>query len=184
MECTKIAIIGTHSTGKTTLGTLLADSLKQKGKDVVYVPELARACPLPINEDTTLQAQQWILSNQIKFEETLARPDCIMICDRATLDNFAYMHRAMQGNNIEEFETMAVAHMRTYHHIFKTQKLNIDAIKDGFRSIDHVFRDEIDTLITHLLQRHNIAYTLLAATPAYATHIESILESVYAPALA
>ena len=61
----KIAFIGTHGVGKTTLCYDLAAALKKHGAVVDIVKEVARLSPLPINRQTSLDAQMWILSTQI-----------------------------------------------------------------------------------------------------------------------
>jgi len=53
---------------------------------------LARLCPLPINEETTMDAQKWILLNQIAQENTIDHTGKVLITDRSTIDNFAYMY--------------------------------------------------------------------------------------------
>ena len=46
----KIAFIGTHGVGKTTLCYDLAAALKKRDLTVELVREVARECPLPINQ--------------------------------------------------------------------------------------------------------------------------------------
>ena len=170
----KIAIIGTHSTGKTTLLEHLSAVFKEQGKEVIILPEFARLCPFPINENTTLEAQKWILLSQITEENKLDHKDKILLSDRATIDNFAYMYRIEKSDAIENFERCAVAHMRTYDFVFKTQKLSLAAKEDGIRTTDLEFRDMIDRLITHLLAKHEVKYADLPATIDYETHVEFI----------
>ena len=81
----KIAFIGTHGVGKTTLCYELAASLKKRDLSVELVREVARECPLPINRDTTLKAQSWILHTQIAREleaEAKLNPLIGMLYDR------------------------------------------------------------------------------------------------------
>ncbi len=66
----KVAFIGTHGVGKTTLAYGLASRLKRRDVNLEVVVEVARRCPLPLNEGTTLEAQAWILHAQI------ASPSC------------------------------------------------------------------------------------------------------------
>ncbi len=68
----KIAFIGSHGVGKTTLCYGLAARLKARDVAVEVVHEVARRCPLPINEETSVAAQSWILHTQIA-EELVAR---------------------------------------------------------------------------------------------------------------
>ncbi|MFH1637485.1 MAG: hypothetical protein ABIB71_03610 [Candidatus Woesearchaeota archaeon] len=44
----KIAIIGTHGTLKSTLAFYLCGELKEKGKNVELIQELVRKCPYEV----------------------------------------------------------------------------------------------------------------------------------------
>ena len=68
----KIAFIGTHGVGKTTLCYELAAALKRLDLSVDLVKEVARDCPLPINRETTDDAQNWILHTQVAREIALS----------------------------------------------------------------------------------------------------------------
>ena len=64
----KLAFIGTHGTGKTTLCYDLTAALKRQGFNADMVKEVARLSPLPINRKTSLDAQTWILMTQVAEE--------------------------------------------------------------------------------------------------------------------
>lgn len=174
----KIAIIGTHSTGKTTLVQKLKNKLKELGKEVVIIQEHSRNCPFPINEGTTIDAQKWIMQNQIDKELEIDHSDKIMITDRATVDNFAYLHRVADEATSREYEKIAFDHSHTYDLIFKTQKLDIAAVADGIRTTDEEFRNLIDNLINHFLQKNQVNYIPLQATTDYEVHVGDILERI------
>src|SRR6478672_6678337 len=87
----KLAFVGTHGVGKTTLCYDLAAQLKRLDLGVEIVKEVARRCPLSINENTTLDAQAWILHTQIAEELEAAALYEAVICDRSVLDNYAYL---------------------------------------------------------------------------------------------
>src|SRR6266542_2757419 len=87
----KIAFIGTHGVGKTTLCFELAALLKKRDRVVEMVREVARFCPLPINRDTTVAAQSWILHTEIAEELAAEGKAEIVICDRSVLDNYCYL---------------------------------------------------------------------------------------------
>jgi len=48
---------------------------------------VARRCPLPINQQTTVRAQDWILLTQMALEIEAAATHEIVLCDRSVLDN-------------------------------------------------------------------------------------------------
>ncbi len=179
----KLAVIGTHSTGKTTLLVRLKDALGFLGLKSEIVPEMSRLCPFPINEETTLEAQKWILENQMLEEEKMKKEGLILLCDRATIDNLAYFWRAasIKKVNIGEWEEKAINHMPTYDFVFKTQKLLLSSVADGLRATDEYFRQEIDDLITGLLQKHQIKFHLLLPTIDYSAHVDFIINQLGLP---
>jgi len=61
----KLALIGTHGVGKTTLAYELCSLLKKADHNVELVTEVARQSPFPVNAATTLEGQLWILHAQI-----------------------------------------------------------------------------------------------------------------------
>ena len=82
-EKMKIAFIGTHGTGKTTLGYELIAELRKRGINANFVSETVRECPYEINENASKRAQEWIIFNQcVKEIEEEARSE-IVICDRS-----------------------------------------------------------------------------------------------------
>lgn len=87
----KIAFIGSHGVGKTTLCYGLAARLKRRDVGVEVVHEVARRCPLPINEETSVAAQSWILHTQIAEELVAQARYPVVVCDRSVLDNYVYL---------------------------------------------------------------------------------------------
>lgn len=174
----KIAIIGTHSTGKTTLIKLLHCELQLNGIDAYVLPEFSRLCPYPINEDSTLQAQAWIQQEQITQERLHHNDDRVLICDRATIDNFAYMHVAAKGMRVQHHEQRAVEHMSSYDAVFKTYKLPVPAKHDGIRTTNDEFRDKIDSWIEYFLYKHDLPFFLLPKTIDYMTHVDFIMATI------
>ena len=170
----KIAIIGTHSTGKSTLIEKLKSALKKTGKQILVVQEMARDCPLTINEKTNLKAQKWIMHNQIKKELAVDHTNKILITDRATIDNFAYLYRVADETTRKIYEKIAFDHSRTYDFIFKTKRLDIKAKADGVRATDENFRKFIDDTIYSFLKKHQINFVELTPTVNYKTHIQNI----------
>jgi hypothetical protein len=87
----KIAFIGSHGVGKTTLCYGLAARLKARDVAVEVVHEVARRCPLPINQETSVAAQSWILHSQIAEELAAQARYPVVVCDRSVLDNYVYL---------------------------------------------------------------------------------------------
>jgi nicotinamide riboside kinase len=147
----KIAFIGTHGVGKTTLCYELAASLKKRDLGVELVREVARECPLPINRDTTLKAQSWILHTQIARELEAESKAEVVVCDRSVLDNYCYLKRALSGEAIApELELLLRGWTGSYDFLIRVPIVG-DPRFDGVRDTDLAFQHGIDALIGETL---------------------------------
>jgi thymidylate kinase len=148
-----IAFVGTHGVGKTTLCFDLASRLKRLDLSVDIVKEVARSCPLPINQDTTLDAQSWILHTQIAEEIKASNRFEAVVCDRAVVDNYAYLvHRVGPRS---ELEPVVRDWLGTYTALFKVPVIEAPRF-DGTRDVSAMFQQEIDELIDDLLERFGV----------------------------
>jgi nicotinamide riboside kinase len=145
----KIAFIGTHGVGKTTLCYDLGAILKKRGFHVDLVKEVARLSPLPINRQTSLEAQMWILSTQIAEEVRSAAHHEVVVCDRSVLDNYAYL--VFAAGKQRWLEPLVSRWMRTYDLLFKVP-ISGTASADGIRDTDEFFMRQIDRLVDELVE--------------------------------
>ncbi|HOX24913.1 MAG TPA: ATP-binding protein [Candidatus Krumholzibacteria bacterium] len=157
----KIAFMGTHGVGKTTLCYDLAASLKRLDLSVDLVKEVARRCPLPINRETTRAAQQWILHTQIAEEIALEPSFDYIVCDRAVLDNYAYLVNAIGRQ--PELEDLVRHWMRTYHLLVKVPVVAPPSF-DGTRDVSVAFQRAVDQVIDKLLADYRLACLRLPPT--------------------
>ena len=155
----KLAFIGSHGVGKTTLCFDVAGALKRRGVDVDIVREVARQSPLPINRQTSLEAQMWILSTQVAEEIRAASQHEMVLCDRSVLDNYAYLARACGRH--PAIETFVDYWTRTYEWLIKAPVTG-RAAADGVRDVDVEFVESIDTLVDDLLHEKAIRHERLA----------------------
>jgi thymidylate kinase len=156
----KVAFIGTHGVGKTTLCFDLASVLKRQGVHVDMVKEVARLSPLPINRQTSLDAQTWILMTQIAEEIRSAAHHAVVVCDRSVLDNYAYMKLACGRQ--PAFERLVGHWIKTYDLLFKVPLMG--AVQaDGVRDTDEFFMRSIDQLVDDLLARRKVPHHRLPA---------------------
>lgn len=154
----KLAFVGTHGVGKTTLCYDLAAQLKRLDLGVELVKEVARRCPLPINEETTLDAQAWILHTQIAEElEASARYEAV-ICDRSVLDNYAYL--VARVGRRKDLDELVGSWIRGYNALFKVPVIGEPSF-DGMRAVSRAFQLEIDETIDRLLLDFNVPTTRL-----------------------
>jgi len=151
----KVAFIGTHGVGKTTLCYDLTAALKRQGVNADMVKEVARLSPLPINRKTSLDAQTWILATQVAEEIRSASQHDVVVCDRSVLDNYAYL--AFACGRHKPIERFVDFWMKSYDVLFKVPVIEAPC-EDGFRDTDQFFIRSIDQLVDTLLMEKKIAH--------------------------
>ena len=144
----KIAFIGTHGVGKTTLCFELAALLKKRDRAVEMVREVARFCPLPINRETTIPAQSWILHTEIAEEIVAEQKGEIVICDRSVLDNFCYL---LYAGKAPALESLVRWWTSSYQLLIKVP-IVAAPMADGLRDVDVSFQQAIDGKIDEVLE--------------------------------
>ena len=154
----KVAFIGSHGVGKTTLCYDLAGALKREGVHVDMVKEVARLSPLPINRKTSLEAQTWILMTQVAEEIRSAAYHEVVVCDRSAIDNYAYMMLACGRQR--PFERFVAHWMKGYDLLFKVP-ISGAASADGVRDTDEFFMRSIDALVDSLLAEMKVPHEVL-----------------------
>ena len=157
----KLAFVGSHGVGKTTLCFDLASQLKRLDFGVELVKEVARRCPLPINEETTLDAQAWILHTQIAEEMAAAATYEVVVCDRSVLDNYAYL--VARVGQRPELDPLVRSWIRSYDALFKVPVLEAPSF-DGTRAVSRAFQVEIDATIDQLVTAFGVE--VIALNPA------------------
>jgi AAA domain len=145
----KLALIGTHGVGKTTLAYEVCSLLKKSGRNVELVAEVARQSPFPVNAATTLEGQLWILHAQIAAELDAARRAPQVVCDRAVLDNYCYL--VNKFGRQAQLEGWLGWWMETYAMLVGVPPVDGGIQADGFRSEDRAFQRRIHELLGELL---------------------------------
>ena len=173
----KIAFIGSHGVGKTTLCFELAAALKRLDLSVDVVKEVARGCPLPINQATTAAAQSWILHTQIALEiEATPRYDAV-ICDRAVVDNYAYLVHAIGRQDV--LEAMIRDWLASYTLLVKVPVIKPPTF-DGTRDTSATFQIAVDNIIDLLLSDFGLDRLILPADDR-SVWIRLVLEALSLP---
>ncbi|MDX1999893.1 MAG: AAA family ATPase [Thermoanaerobaculia bacterium] len=137
----KLAFIGSHGVGKTTLCYATAARLKSRDVALEVVHEVARRCPLPINEETSVASESWILHTQAAEEVLAAARYPVVLCDRSALDNYVYLLLAARAQ--PPLEGFLAAWMPTYDLLVKVPVIHVPS-PDGYRSVDPAFQDAVD----------------------------------------
>lgn len=150
----KIAFIGSHGVGKTTLAFGLASRLKARDVSLEVVHEVARRCPLPINEETSVAAQSWILHTQVAEELVAAARYPVVLCDRSVLDNYVYL--LLAAGEHEPLSTLVGHWMATYQvlvHVPIVDRLQ----PDGIRAADPAFQRLVEERLDRELERRALS---------------------------
>ena len=149
----KIAFIGTHGVGKTTLCYGLASRLKRRDVSIDVVHEVARRCPLPINEETSIAAQSWILHTQIAEELVAQARYPVVICDRSVLDNYVYL--LLAAGRQQTLEDLMEFWIRTYDLLVHVPLVEQPS-PDGIRSADPAFQRAVDERVVRELRDRSL----------------------------
>ena len=157
----KVAFLGTHGVGKTTLCYELAAELKRRDKAVDLVKEVARRCPLPINEGTTIEAQTWILHAQIAEEIAVGAQAEVVVCDRSVLDNYAYL--VARAGRQDALDALVRSWVGSYDALIKVP-VTAPPTFDGTRAVSLAFQREIDAMIDDLITAFEVPVMRLEAT--------------------
>jgi nicotinamide riboside kinase len=161
----KIAFIGSHGVGKTTLCYGLAARLKRRDVAVEVVHEVARRCPLPINEETSVAAQSWILHSQIAEELVAQARYPVVVCDRSVLDNYVYL--LLAAGRQDGPEALVRFWMQGYDllvHVPILEQLS----PDGIRSPDPGFQYAVEDRLSRELAERDLAALHLDPAARYA----------------
>ncbi|MFO7566970.1 MAG: ATP-binding protein [Enhygromyxa sp.] len=175
-EPLKIGFIGTHGVGKTTLCYGLAARLKACDVVLDIVHEVARRCPLPINEQTSLAAQSWILHTQISDELIAAARHPVVICDRSVLDNYVYL--LLAGGRSPAIDGLIDWWLQSYSRLIYVP-IVAAPLADGMRSTDLAFQRAVDERLLEELQRRELEALRLepAARERWLDIVEDVVRS-------
>jgi hypothetical protein len=145
----KIAISGTHSTGKSTALNLVRAYLEQAGYKVRLVSDLAVKCPLPILRDHTSESSLWIAVTGVSAEiECQASADVVLV-DRPVIDAWGYLKAASKtpdpnSSAYRSLESPIRDWMPSYDVVFSTRLdpfIPIQSAKG--RDLDEAYRAEV-----------------------------------------
>lgn len=163
----KVAIIGTHGVGKTSLVHLLMGSFiaihKPVGAVLEAVEELSRTDPtFKKDEGTNLESQARILEYHFhrEIEAKQSNRFSVLICDRA-IDNYAYMQRACGEQ--PKYRQLVLDHLKNHPYTLIVKvPITANGITDNqFRDTGLEFQHDIDRRIDEFLAQHKIPHLVL-----------------------
>lgn len=154
----KIAIVGSHGVGKTTLSSKISEHYK-----FPVIPDVVREAfekKFTINEQTPPETQFWILSKQIELERNTPLP---WISDKTLYDNFIYGKVLLRHEKAKEVIYDIVMEQAKYDVIFYLP-VEFAIADDGLRSLNAEFQQAIDRAYLEFLQKHGIEYYVIRGT--------------------
>lgn len=158
----KIAIAGTHSTGKTTLMGRLETALVARGFTPTYVHDSAanaRDLGFPILRDHTFESTAWIIAEAIRLESVASLTADVILVDRPVPDALGYLvaalevtERTLEVGKLERLEAICAAWVDEYDLILMTELDPSIPIGAG-RDDDELFRAAAGRAIATIVDR-------------------------------
>ena len=176
----RIAVLGTHSTGKTTLLKRIEMEMRGHGLTVARTGQLgkrAAATGLPKMQHHTVQSTEWILAQGILDETSAAAQGAeLILIDRAAHDAIAYFEAAFafRGETPTRLErerllTLASTQLPKYDLLFATV-LDPSVPVDTGHAYDADFRRLVDDRVHRLLANDVIPHQKVTSDPDSQAH--------------
>jgi predicted ATPase len=158
----KIAITGTHSSGKTTFLQNLERELNGAGLRIQRIGDFARRAQglgFPILTKHTYESTLWIMAECLRCEAEASLQSDLILVDRPVIDALGYLQAALQlssrtldSRRSEELMTIATTHTPDYDVLIRTAlDSNIEVGKG--RDLDGEFRVATATAIERLVNQ-------------------------------
>lgn len=172
----KMALIGSHGTGKTSVVNRLAEITK-----IPVIEELARNYDmntLDMNEYKFFQKQ--LLLEQIKAEMALKLSNGSFISDRSTVDNMAYFllkfESVLPHEEITRYVDIAIKNALLYDYLFYIPiEIPLDS-SDDFRFKSESFQREVDDKILHIIKLFELP--VITVSGSLEERVSTILEVI------
>ncbi|MDD2565487.1 MAG: ATP-binding protein [Candidatus Gracilibacteria bacterium] len=150
----KIAIVGAHGVGKTTLSTILAEEL---GLAVIkdIVPE-AYHLGFTINEETPIETQIWLTAKQIELERNIVN----FVADKCLIDYYIYGDVLLDDTDVKKVLKKLIDRNASYDYILYIP-IEFPLVDDGLRSMNPDFQRLIDARYHEYLEDSGLEYHII-----------------------
>ncbi|MEL6557036.1 MAG: AAA family ATPase [Bacteroidota bacterium] len=168
-ETPRVAFMGAHGSGKTTLILEIASRLKKRGINCSIAYEVARKSPYVIRGLNTIEAQLQLLGARLNEEMSACINSQVVLCDRSMLDIQVYTdvfcpkpdngESANHGNYRNLIRDFSVAYTQTYSKVFFTSTLYSQMItKDDLRPEGEDFQRKVQNLMEEELNKSKVRF--------------------------
>ena len=148
----RIAIIGSHGVGKTTLSVKLSNHF-----GFARIPDIVREAhekKFVINEETPPESQFWILSKMIELERNTPES---WIADKTLFDNIIYGNVILKDQKVKDVISDIVIKEARYDAMLYLP-IEFAIADDGLRSLNSEFQVQIDRSYIEFLNQNNFSY--------------------------
>jgi len=157
----KIAVIGTHGVGKTTLCKKLLLDFEALGDNVVLLSEAVRDSPFPVNADFTPECALWVFVEQIRKELEASIKYDVVVCDRSIIDSLIYARALnVSSETLDKCFKPALSWMKTYDVVIYVTMDGTEIHSDGFRSTDEKFQKDVQKEFTSWIYSQELEFPL------------------------
>lgn len=168
----KIAVMGAHSSAKTTRIEFLEQVFGVVKYPLYIVPEAARLCPYDINQNAGFKAQMWMIEKQLRMEQFAEKKalekanghEPIILCDRTLYDMIVYSESLVKKDKMTTKDLASIESrvreifrkrlIRPYDQIYLCQPRPI--IDDGVRDTDRGWQLELYNRFKNVVQRYDL----------------------------
>jgi nicotinamide riboside kinase len=176
LQLVRVAFVGAHGTGKTTLVEALGELLDSLGIKSSITPEVPRIICESAGDATyfrrgnnSLSKQILLLVGQPIYEVAAAAGGAsVLLCDRSILDHWAYtrhlfMKELEDEDALPPLNNLIAKHCQSYNFIFYVP-IEFAPLDDGTREGDLDFQMAIDEEIRGLLKLYELTYHTINGT--------------------
>lgn len=160
----KLALVGSASTGKTTLVTAINERLGIKAIPEFareIIAEMGKSSPKDLTPDESYYFENEILRRKIKMERRYED----FIADRSTADNAVYYlkfcSRYFDDKHNAKYVQKAANHLKIYDKIIVLPWNVIPYEEDGFRSDHRYYQYEMHCCLLGFLHDNNVKYEVM-----------------------